>query len=92
MVNLNLIGPVAPFLVSAQDLREVLATAEQILASTTESDLVTLLDSWETGLTWRSLDAEPVDSVWYVRALLVTCLRGLRGELAPKYHVLPGHE
>lgn len=90
MIDFAQIGPVPPYLSSHADLREVLTAAEQIMATTTESDLDEILDQWEMGLTWRSLEAEPVDSAWYVRALLVTCLRGLRGETAPKYRVLPG--
>jgi hypothetical protein len=37
-------------------------------------------------LTWRSLEAQPVDDAWYSRALLLTCLRGLRGEIAPNFY------
>ena len=92
MIDFAQIGPVPPYLSSHADLLEVLSAAEQIMATTAESDLDDILDSWETGLTWRSLAAEPVDSAWYVRALLVICLRGLRGESAPKFQVLPGRE
>jgi hypothetical protein len=92
MIDFAQIGPVAPYISSHADLVEVLAAAEQIMATTAESELDDILDSWETGLTWRSLETQPVDSAWYVRALLVICLRGLRGESAPKYHVLPGRD
>jgi len=92
MVNLTDIGPVAPFLASPADLQHIHAAAEEIYATTGEEELTQVLDSWETGLTWRSLDGTTVDDAWYCRALLVTCLRGLRGESAPKiWPLTPDH-
>ena len=92
MIDFAQIGPVAPYLSSHADLLEVLAAAEQIMNTTAESDLDQVLDQWEMGLTWRSLDGTTVDDAWYCRALLVTCLRGLRGESAPKFMLLPGSD
>jgi len=92
MIDFAQIGPVAPYLSSHADLVEVLAAAEQIMATHAESDLDQVLDQWEMGLTWRSLETQPVDDAWYVRALLLVCLRGLRGESAPKFTLLPGRD
>lgn len=92
LIDFAQIGPVAPHVSSRADLLEVLAAAEHIMETTAESDLDGVLDSWEMGLTWRSLASEPVGDAWYVRALLVMCLRGLRGESAPKFQVLPGRD
>lgn len=92
MVNLSDIGPVAPFLASPADLQHIYAAAEEIWQTTGEEELTRVLDQWETGLTWRSLDGTTVDDAWYCRALLVTCLRGLRGESAPKmWPLTPDH-
>lgn len=84
MINLCDLGPVAPFLATPADLHDILAAAEEIYSTTTHAELTAILNRWETGLTWRSLDTQPVDDAWYCRALLVVCLRGLRGESAPK--------
>jgi hypothetical protein len=84
MINLCDLGPVPPFLATPADLQHIYAAAEEIYSTTGDEELGRILDSWEQGLTWRSLDAEPVGDAWYCRALLVTCLRGLRGESAPK--------
>jgi hypothetical protein len=83
LVNLAAIGPVAPFVASPEDLRQIYSAAVQVWERTPHEVLTDTLTQWETGLTWRSLETEPVDAAWYVRALLVTCLRGLRGESAP---------
>jgi hypothetical protein len=92
VINLTDIGPVAPFLATPADLQHIHAAAEEIYATTGEEELTQVLDSWETGLTWRSLDGTTVDDAWYCRALLVVCLRGLRGESAPKiWPLTPDH-
>lgn len=88
VVNLQQIGPVPHRFVTAGELAVILESAEEILADTPRSDLDEILAEWETGLTWRSLAAQPVDEAWYLRALLVTCLRGLRGERAPDFYYL----
>lgn len=86
VVNLQQIGPVPHRFVSREELGVVLESAEEIMADTPESELDEILCEWETGLTWRALEARPVDDAWYSRALLVTCLRGLRGEIAPQFY------
>ena len=90
LVHLQQIGPVPPFLVSRDDLTTVLACAEEVLAEFDSDELDAVLRDWETGLTWRSLGRTEVDDAWYTRALLVTCLRGLRGEIRPEFSWLPG--
>ena len=92
VVNLNQIGPVPHRFVSRQDLAAVLEACEEILADTPYDELTPVLADWETGLTWRSLEAQPVDDAWYCRALLVTCLRGLRGEMRPQFYWLSDHD
>jgi hypothetical protein len=88
VVNLQQIGPVPHRSVSREELAAVLEAAEEIQADTPWAELTPILADWETGLTWRSLEAQPVDEAWYTRALLLTCLRGLRGEMAPQFYWL----
>ena len=88
VVNLQQIGPVPHRFVTQEELAICLEAAEEILRDTPESDLSEILAEWETGLTWRSLETRPVSAAWYTRALLVTCLRGLRGEMAPQFYWL----
>jgi hypothetical protein len=88
VVNLQQIGPVPHRFVTRAELAVCLEAAEEIMADTPESELTEILCEWETGLTWRSLETAPVTEAWYTRALLVTCLRGLRGETAPQFYWL----
>jgi len=88
VVNLQQIGPVPHRFVSGAELATVLEAAEEIIQDTPWDELATILCEWETGLTWRSLEPAPVDEAWYTRALLVLCLRGLRGEMAPDFYYL----
>jgi hypothetical protein len=88
VVNLQQIGPVPHRFVSRAELDIVLTSAEEIIRDTPESELDEILNEWETGLTWRALEVAPVDESWYTRALLLTCLRGLRGEIAPQFYWL----
>lgn len=88
VVNLQQIGPVAPRFCSPEELTCVLETAEEIMATTPADVLVEILTEWEIGLTWASLDTRPVDEEWYYRALLLTCIRGLRGEMRPVFYTL----
>jgi hypothetical protein len=81
-------GPVPHRSVTRAELEATLEAAEEIMADTPEDHLDEILDSWETGLAWRSLEQTPVDDAWYLRALLLTCLRGLRGETAPSFYWL----
>lgn len=86
VVNLQHVGPVPHRFVCQEELGIIKESAEEIIRDTPESDLDEILAEWETGLTWRALEATPVDDAWYSRALLLTCLRGLRGEIAPQFY------
>jgi hypothetical protein len=86
IVNLTQIGPVPHRFVTQEELAIIREAAEEIIGDTPETELDEILAEWETGLTWRSLEAQPVDDAWYSRALLLTCLRGLRGEIAPNFY------
>ena len=88
VVNLQQIGPVPHRFCSPEELAVVLAVAEEIQQDTEYDDLTQILVEWETALTWRSFESGPVDEEWYYRALLVTCLRGLRGETAPQFYTI----
>jgi hypothetical protein len=67
----------------------VYAVAQEIM-STTETDvLAETLVEWETALIWRSLESDPVDDEWYYRALLLTCIRGLQGDICPDFYTIP---
>lgn len=86
VINLQQIGPVPHRFVTQAELAVIHEAAAEIIADTPESELDEILAEWETGLTWRALEAQPVDDAWYHRALLVVCLRGLRGEIAPQFY------
>ena len=88
VVNLQQIGPVAHKFCEPAELAIVLAVAEEIQADTDCDSLAEILVEWETALTWRSFEQPPVDEEWYYRALLVTCLRGLRGEMRPQFYTI----
>jgi hypothetical protein len=89
VVNLQQLGPVPHRFCSAEELRCVMETAEEIMDQT-ETDVMTeILADWETALTWDSLTHKPVTEEWYYRALLVTCIRGLRGEMRPNFYTIP---
>ena len=90
VVNLQQIGLVPHRFVSTEDLGTILQAAEEIISDTDHAELDHILADWETGLTWRSLETAPVEDAWYTRALLVLCLRGLRGEMAPDFYYLGG--
>ena len=83
VVNLQQIGPVPPRFCNESELACVLETAEEIMAQTPADELDQILTEWETALTWDSLTDGPVTEEWYYRALLLTCIRGLRGEMRP---------
>ena len=88
VVNLQQIGPCMPRWCSKEELALVLQVAEDITAQGEPDALAATLSEWETALAWRSLDAEPVDDEWYYRALLLTCIRGLRGEMTPQFYTI----
>lgn len=89
VVNLQQIGPVPHKFCSREELAVILETADLIMADTDHEDLTTILAEWETALTWASFEPTPVTEEWYYRALLVTCIRGLRGEIAPQFYTIP---
>jgi hypothetical protein len=86
VVNLQQIGPVPHKFCSTEELAVILETAEQIMATTELDTLTQILVEWETALTWDSITAGSVGEEWYYRALLVTCIRGLRGEMRPCFY------
>ena len=88
VVNLQQLGPVPPKFCSPEELACVRETAEEIMATTPADVLAEILVEWETGLTWDSLTDHPVTEEWYYRALLVTCIRGLRGEMRPVFYTI----
>ena len=88
VVNLQQIGPVPHKFCSREELAVVLATAEEIQRDTDPDTLTEILVEWETALTWDSIAAGAVGEEWYYRALLVTCLRGLRGEMRPEFYTV----
>ena len=88
VVNLQQIGPVAHRFCTREELMAVYQAAAEIIDTTESEILAEILTEWETALTWRSLDPQPVDEEWYYRALLLTCCRGLRGEIAPQFYTI----
>lgn len=88
VVNLQQIGPVPHKFCSREELAVVLSTAEEIMADTDAEVLEEILAEWETALTWASLEPGGVTEEWYYRALLVTCCRGLRGEMTPQFYTI----
>jgi uncharacterized protein YmfQ (DUF2313 family) len=89
VVNLQQIGPVPHRFCSQEELACVLETAEEIIADTEPDVLAEILTEWETALTWASFEPTPVGEEWYYRALLLTCCRGLRGEMTPQFYTIP---
>ena len=89
VVNLQQIGFVPHRFCNTEELAVVLQIAEDIMATTDQDQLDQILMEWETALIWRSLETAPVDDEWYYRALLLTCCRGLRGEMAPDFYTIP---
>ena len=87
-VNLQQIGPVPPRFCTREELTMIMSTAAEILADTPEDVLDQILDEWETALAWTSQDLRPVSEEWYMRALLLTCIRGLRGEMRPQFYTI----
>lgn len=86
IVNLNQFGLVPHKFCHREELMAVYKVACEILDDTDEETLKQILVEWESALIWRSLDAAPVDEEWYYRALLVICIRGLRGEITPEFY------
>jgi hypothetical protein len=88
VVNLQQIGPVPHKFCHAEELAVVLATAEEIMRDTDLDSMTEILVEWETALTWDSLKDGGVSEEWYYRALLLTCIRGLRGEMRPNFYTV----
>ena len=86
IVNLQQIGPVPHRFCSREELAVVLEIAEEIMATTDTETLSEILEEWEIGLTWDSISTEPVTEEWYYRALLLTCCRGLLGQMRPVFY------
>lgn len=86
VVNLQQLGPVPPKFCDPEELLVVLAVAEEIMADTPEEALEEILIEWETALYWASTGPDPITEEWYYRALLTTCIRGLRGEMRPNFY------
>jgi hypothetical protein len=83
LIDLHLLGLVPPCSATAAELAAVLACAEELEATTDPDVMATILTEWELALTWTSLSPDRVNEQWYYQALLVLCLRGLRGEMRP---------
>jgi hypothetical protein len=60
VVNLQQIGPVPHKFCSREELAAILETADLIMADTLYEDLTTILEEWETALTWASFEPTPV--------------------------------
>ena len=89
VVNLQHCGLVPHKFCSKEELAVVLGVAEEILADEPDDEVMTqILSEWETALIWDSIRDRAVTSEWYYRALLLTCVRGLRGEITPQFYFL----
>lgn len=86
VVNLQQIGPCMPRFCEPAELTVIYTIAQEIMNTCDADDLTATLIEWETALCWRSLETEPVGDEWYYRALLLTCIRGLRGEMRPVFY------
>jgi hypothetical protein len=88
IVNFSDIAPVPPATVYAEELREILRGCNEMLIDYTEDELTQCLNDWETALCYMTLAHEAQTPDWYTRALVCICLRGLRGEVMPKFSVI----
>jgi hypothetical protein len=89
IVNLQHCGLVPHKFCSKAELAVVLGVAEEILADESEPDVMDqILAEWECALLWDSIARKTVTDEWYYRALLLTCVQGLRGEIAPQFYFL----
>jgi len=89
VVNLQQLGLVPDKTCSPEELAVVYEIAKEIMGSTETDVLADILNEWETALIWRSLESAPVDEQWYYRALLLTCIRGLQGDIRPDFYTIP---
>jgi len=88
VVNLQQIGPSEPRFCEPAELTVIHTIAQDIMAATDTETLDQILNEWETALCWRSLEETAVGDEWYYRALLLTCIRGLRGEMRPSFYTI----
>ena len=88
VVNLQQIGPSMPRYCEPEELAVILRIAEDIMETCKPDDLAAILMEWEIALCWASLDAGTLEDEWYYRALLLTCIRGLRGEMRPVFYTV----
>jgi hypothetical protein len=88
VVNLQQIGPSEPRFCEPAELTVIYTIAQDIMQSTDTETLDSILVEWETALCWRSLEQDPIGDEWYYRALLLTCIRGLRGEMRPNFYTI----
>jgi hypothetical protein len=89
VVNLQQLGLVPDKTCSPEELAVVYQIAQEIITSTQTDVLAETLVEWETALVWRSLESTPVTDEWYYRALLLTCIRGLQGDIRPDFYTIP---
>ena len=85
VVDFRDFGPVPPHAIEASDLRRVLEASEELLCDHDTEAVAELLADWTAALMWQAISEEVMSEEWYQRALAVICLRGLRGELQPKF-------
>lgn len=85
VVDFRDFGPVPPHAVELADLRGILATSEALLADYDWATVAELLADWTAALMWQAISEQAMTDEWYQRAVTVICLRGLRGELQPKF-------
>ena len=76
---------IAPRMFSSFELGLILRGAEQCLEDYSTEAVDAMLVDWETTLLWSLLHGEPQTAEWYMRALLIVCMRGLRGEIRPDF-------
>jgi hypothetical protein len=89
VVNLTEIGPVAPRFCTPEELTAVYSVAQEIMADVEPDILAQILGEWSTALTWSSLEPGAPSEEWYYRALLLTCIQGLLGQIQPKFYTIP---
>jgi hypothetical protein len=89
VVNLQHCGLVPHKFCHKEELAVVLGVAEEILADEPDAETMDqIVTEWETALIWDSMTQRGVSSEWYYRALLLTCVQGLRGKITPQFYFL----
>ena len=85
IVDFTEFGPVAPKAIDRHDLLEILASSQKLLDDFDEEHIGEFLCDTQAALMWAAISENMVDEEWYDRASIVLCMRGLRGEIAPKF-------